>query len=63
MFFKGDSGGPVFEYRMTPAQGLEAVLIGVVNFGSPNCSITSIEPSAAANVAFHRNWIEQKLGI
>ena len=60
---QGDSGGPVFEYQMKPGQGLEAVQIGVVNFGGEDCSINRVEPTALANVGFHKNWIEQKIRI
>ena len=48
---------------MKPGQGLEAVQIGVVNFGGEDCSINRVEPTALANVGFHKNWIEQKIRI
>ena len=58
---KGDSGGPVFEYQIKPGQGLEAVLIGVVDFTGTSCSTIQIEPTGFANVGFHRNWIEAQV--
>ena len=58
---KGDSGSPVFEYQIKPGQGLEAVLIGLVNFTGKSCSTIEIEPTGLANVGFHRNWIEAQV--
>ena len=48
---------------MNPGQRLEAILIGIVNFGRKNCTTILITPTVFANVGFHRNWIDAKLQI
>ena len=54
---------PVSEYQMNPGQRLEAILIGIVNFGRKNCTTILITPTVFANVGFYRNWIDAKLQI
>ena len=48
---------------MKPGQPLEALLIGVVNFGGAHCSTYRVEPTAIANVGFYKKWIDQKIRI
>jgi hypothetical protein len=63
VLIKGDSGGPVFEYRPTSTkQGLEAILIGVIALGDEHCRAYGKGVAViASRIGFFRIWIEQTM--